>query len=819
MLLVYNAETDLPFYIVLERKYPTKKNSYKSWLWIVRTCFYCSQCVSINFRLLTWRSDPLPFQYLAKSTTNQKNMFIDVDYPDLMKIKASIIRESNNLQQVVGTLNEGTTSGSILLASQTYVALGCDLSQLSSLESALRELNVLGEDCDLLFVAEVSLTYMGTEAADRVIEWASTICQGHSRFALLEQIIPQGETHPFARTMISHFNRLATPLKSISTYQTAQAQAERFSNKGWKSVHSRDLYEFWRNEVPTQEKIKVESVEPFDEWEEFFLFCQHYVLLVADSENLEVSSHVVKSPESQLSTANSARYITVGAPFKRRWATLGSTDDGLVYYGGLGASTRLSTSGLITSSLDAQFIVDDSSRPLPRMCHSMVKLGDSMLLMTGGRNSPGSPLSDSWLFDSKQHKWTKVESIPGSRYRHAMVSIGLSHALIFGGYRDQSCNSEWLMYDIRSDNWIKLDCDTQLGQRLSPNLCWMGEYGILSGGFDRFGAIYEDAYKWTIAGNRVLLEALPTNCLARAGSILTKWDANSVLLAGGMTQDGLLTMDSSFQVIDLRTMSITNFTIEANKEEFPMLVGFNMEVTPEKDILIVGGGAVCFSFGACWNKLVMISPREEYGMAWRAIEETPLPQDNMNLNGVSRDITECDGQINEVKPISVKAPVTAGDWQAIYAERLPALVKNADIGSCISLWTPKYLKTKIGADREITAHVSQTIFMNFQEKNFRYENMSFAKFVDHVFANEKDAKELYYLRSLSVAKPTAKPAIFSTDFPGIAADFRLPIGLSEFINDKLFSSPFRISSAGVGMWLHYDVRYITIFSTGLYKFS
>lgn len=67
----------------------------------------------------------------------------------------------------------------ILLRSDGYMALGCDLKDLVTLERVLRaEFNIPATS--ILFVAEVSVTYMPLKDSDALIQWASTIGDGMS---------------------------------------------------------------------------------------------------------------------------------------------------------------------------------------------------------------------------------------------------------------------------------------------------------------------------------------------------------------------------------------------------------------------------------------------------------------------------------------------------------------------------------------------------------------------------------------------------------------------------------------------------------------
>jgi tRNA wybutosine-synthesizing protein 4 len=88
--------------------------------------------------------------------------------------------------------------------------------------------------------------------------------------------------------------------------------------------------------------------------------------------------------------------------------------------------------------------------------------------------------------------------------------------------------------------------------------------------------------------------------------------------------------------------------------------------------------------------------------------------------------------------------------------------------------------------------------MSFTTRNFKYVAKGFGEFIDQV---DNGAK--FYLRSLSMDKPTELPADISRDFPSIAHDFRIPPEFAGILKN-FHSSPLRISGPVI-MWLHYDV--------------
>jgi tRNA wybutosine-synthesizing protein 4 len=67
--------------------------------------------------------------------------------------------------------------GDVMLHSDQYLQIGCDLRDMQLLKTSVtRALDV--EQCLVLLVAEVSITYMDSIYSDEVIRWASTLPSG-----------------------------------------------------------------------------------------------------------------------------------------------------------------------------------------------------------------------------------------------------------------------------------------------------------------------------------------------------------------------------------------------------------------------------------------------------------------------------------------------------------------------------------------------------------------------------------------------------------------------------------------------------------------
>jgi tRNA wybutosine-synthesizing protein 4 len=104
--------------------------------------------------------------------------FIDIDYKDLMIKKRDMVISTKELFALLS--NVEALGGDVLLQSDQYLQLGCDLRNLEHLNQTLKSVVDI-DKCLILLTAEVSITYMDVEAADALIEWAGRLPDGKNR--------------------------------------------------------------------------------------------------------------------------------------------------------------------------------------------------------------------------------------------------------------------------------------------------------------------------------------------------------------------------------------------------------------------------------------------------------------------------------------------------------------------------------------------------------------------------------------------------------------------------------------------------------------
>ncbi|KAK1998871.1 leucine carboxyl methyltransferase [Colletotrichum falcatum] len=778
-------------------------------------------------------SDVLPWQCEVRYPESCRDVtFVDVDYPDLIQKKRQIVLETPELQGLLGSW-EVSQDSPIVLKSQRYCQVGCDLRQLANLHKCLDTLFDV-PNTEFLFVAEVSITYMDTEGADGVISWASAL--RYAEFCLLEQILPDGPDHPFAHTMLKHFDKLNTRLKSVHRYPTVAMQEQRFHSLGWPSIESWTLWETWSDDLfmTAAERRALDAVEAFDEWEEFALFASHYFVMLASTPRPEVNGHVSRSlaelDVQSLQPPMSTSVYEAGRGHRRFGAAmLVENPDGqalISHNFGQGPNGRLNSEDVYRIS--SQPIASGSSRkgPSGRVCHTLTDLGSAGTLLAGGRASPSAAFKDCWLFRKVFNTWERVEDLPSPLFRHSVTRLGSSSLALLAGGRTNHfrTSAEYLLFNP-TKGWSK--CRT----RSAPSSLYGAAFvctgskephtfeGFLAGGNLEDGTINQDIYTWKLDLSETepslsFVQQTPQDervpsILSRFGSIAIPQTDGYTLLLGGVIKD--VQLPSADDILVLR-MAGGRIDVVARLEGTdgsgivrPFLVGSSVVPYGEGNFAIVGGGATCFSMGTYWAvgshgfhfDASRLPPQCDASLP------LPPPEPVRYLETLEIAAGNKENAANPLAPAEKQAVPrvrieTAEHFQKILEAGKPVIIEGSDIGPCKSAWSAEYLINSVGSDRKVSVHECTTEKMDFNAKNFRYVTMDFGDFIRQV----QDGKRLY-LRALSRDEPSSLPTQLADDYPSLVKDFALPHQL-DFVDKNSFSSVLRISGP-VNMWLHYDV--------------
>lgn len=655
------------------------------------------------------------------------------------------------------------------------------------------------------------------------------------RFYLLEQITPNGPDHPFATAMLNHFSKLNSPLQVVEKYPKIEDQIQRFHAANWQSVSADSLWTLWNDlgYFSTTERVKLNSVELFDEWEEFVLFSSHYFFLTAKSQFLPTSSlgrltHMADEAIQQQAPRRMRIRSDILACPPRRYGVLYESGKGVFdFHGGDDGKRRVaSTDTFFLTPRSAPARLPDRPRAVIRAFSTVTPLTRPFdCLLVGGREAPQRPLSECWL--RRSSRWSRVEDLPRPLFRHTATLIvdrqGRDGVLVFGGRTSQGeLSAAWYLWQ-ESTGWLQATNVSEIvAPRFGANLVSLDsrDTGLLLGGMGNDGSIQNECYSWFLETSgeepKIKLEKSLKDTvdvsLCRLGASLVA-SPQGLLLVGGVHSTGLpapgheicrLTVSSNLgnqvsRLIDFTTLpelGDNGFDLQ------PLFIGHS-SIYDGNGVVVIGGGATCFSFGNYMNSNIWRFDDRGKGevAVWKLMRlgsvpcemEQPSKYQKLAMIATNPSV-DGNGEFIPIRKVKIKAPET---FQKKVKDGRPFFFDSVDVGPCVKRWTTEYLKKAVGGEREFDIHHAQEDTMLFESRNFVIKKNTFPEFINAIVKGERR-----YLRSIS-SKDHRKPANFSRDFEDLAADFILTDSLA-IPSGQVHSSVLRISGP-INMWLHYDV--------------
>eukprot|EP00397_Hematodinium_sp_SG-2012_P014930 GEMP01015193.1.p1 GENE.GEMP01015193.1~~GEMP01015193.1.p1 ORF type:complete len:621 (-),score=122.47 GEMP01015193.1:894-2756(-) len=370
--------------------------------------------------------------------------WVEVDFPEVIRRKRVCVEASG------GLLHEYAQD-------PRYCLVGADLLQRGESTKALAE--VLDFSLPTFILAEVVLTYLSTKDADAVLRWVSEVFD-RPTMVLYEQIRPFSA---FGKVMCRHFDKSGTSICPLYNYPTLAAQEERMRGLGYEVDRCMDLCTF--KEHVADEIQRWQSLEFFDEFAEWELQLQHYMLLIAYKYAGKDEVPTAFVDDSVLPIPHIDAKIVPHLGVQRYGFALSSTDEGFIVYGGFGSDDNVSHRRLTTAirtidfhtveecSIDHKFpmfaqligssvyggragprAVASSGPWSPRWRHGMVRMGNDIIVV-GGRDEK-RVMGDVWRYVECTDTWNEMPRLP-PRCAMALCAIkstdGSLTAIAFGG--------------------------------------------------------------------------------------------------------------------------------------------------------------------------------------------------------------------------------------------------------------------------------------------------------------------------------------------------------------------------------------------------
>lgn len=192
-------------------------------------------------------------------------------------------------------------------------------------------------------------------------------------------------------------------------------------------------------------------------------------------------------------------------------------------------------------------------------------------------------------------------------------------------------------------------------------------------------------------------------------------DEKFAYVVGGICKDRLLETSQEICRVDLNDLTVMPYSIPVADTSRPLLVGTTVALR-SGNLIIVGGSAVCFSFGTFWNKgcytISMVSfdrevaelesgeIRDGISAQW-AYQSTYSKAHQAQLSATIGTLSDRSGSNTSIVSVPRLRLESAAQFEQLLAASKPVIIEAADIGSCTSKWSDDYLKQQVG-DREVS---------------------------------------------------------------------------------------------------------------------
>lgn len=272
----------------------------------------------------------------------------------------------------------------------------------------------------------------------------------------------------------------------------------------------------------------MDKVEPFDEWEDFLLWCQHFCLLHASTYECESALRKWNrsAPSSQDGVLVDLRRQRERKEIKRRFGGVAYLDD---FDGRRSAMHLFGSNGdqcLDTYDLYAYGDVgpDISGPHLPknkvplegpssRMSFTLTDLGDYGYLLAGGRKASGKVCADCWILKKGPvPSWERIGDLPVPVFRHSTVRLkGTSTALLLAGKTSSAELLQGAFVYHPEKGWLKciinepdsFDHASRFGATVvcsEPESAGNGLFsGLVFGGLCQHGSLKRGVQQWTLS--------------------------------------------------------------------------------------------------------------------------------------------------------------------------------------------------------------------------------------------------------------------------------------------------------------------------------
>lgn len=141
----------------------------------------------------------------------------------------------------------------------------------------------------------------------------------------------------------------------------------------------------------------------------------------------------------------------------------------------------------------------------------------------------------------------------------------------------------------------------------------------------------------------------------------------------------------------------------------PLLVGLSV-LSVKDSLVIMGGSAVCFSFGNFWNKgcftiSTMTGASFEAQVSFTKLKdlwkyEATVSAMIPNAIKLSKESLSNNSHLSPLARLRVQS---SEEFARVVEQNKPVILEGFNLGPCTDLWTPDYLKAKLGTERKVSS--------------------------------------------------------------------------------------------------------------------